>query len=211
VARPAVRRRRPGTRIPPARPGALRTGPGHPGRTPSRAGGGEPVRMGQPRAVGRPAGLRQHRPGRLRDRDGGIRRRRASGCDAVPATRSRYRLPVRGRRSARAGHPGVTRRYAVPRARAGPDRELAARRGPGGRSGPGRGGPHGRGGRLLAHHPRQRSRTGDHGAAARRTRRSRFHLAERAQPVRQRSRDVVSAVTAAIPRPGPQPDGTSVR
>ena len=67
-----------------------------------------------------------------------IARRRAPGRDAVPASRPRHRLPVRGRRAPRAGRAGLAGRHPVPRAQPGPDRALAAQpaagrsRGPGG-------------------------------------------------------------------------------
>jgi crotonobetainyl-CoA:carnitine CoA-transferase CaiB-like acyl-CoA transferase len=52
---------------------------------------------------------------------------------ALPASRSRDRLPVRGRRAARTGRAGLARRHLVPRAQPGPDRALAARPAGGGR------------------------------------------------------------------------------
>jgi len=140
-------------------------------------------------AVGRAARLRQHRAGGMRHRDGGIGGRRAARRDAVPAPRSRHRLPVRGRGAAGAGPPVDPWRHRVPRALPGPDRALAAR------PAPGCGGalPRGRWRRSgVARDAGQRRGAGDHGAATRPARRRGPGLAAVAQPVRQRSADLVS-------------------
>ena len=137
AARAAGRRRRAGARIPAARARPVRAGAAGSRGTPSRPGRGEPVGLGQERPVGRTARFRQHRPGRVRDRGHRVPRWRAPGRAALPASRSRHRLPVRGRRASRArraGHPG---RHPVPRAVPGPDRAVAAQpsRGPQPRAG----------------------------------------------------------------------------
>ena len=66
-----------------------------------------------------------------RHRHGGIGGRRAAWRDAVPASRPRHRLPVRGRRAAGAGPAVHPWRHRVPRAIPGPDRALATRPAPG--------------------------------------------------------------------------------